>query len=168
MNLLKYFALLLLISQFAFAEHEDPHNKNPDEKKDVKAGREEPEYRVKLKTGAVFEGELKAEAETTEDAFVVLIVAWRPPHREFQDPEREASRENEAELVPHQQVFAMADVEQRQRKERIGPIGPPAQSLRQLHPAQGHEREQNDLQHHPGAEILREAPQPEVNRPRLR
>ncbi len=47
----------------------------PDEKKDVKPGREEPEYRVKLKSGAVFEGELKAEAETTEESFVVLIVA---------------------------------------------------------------------------------------------
>lgn len=46
-----------------------------EEKTDVKAGREEPEYRVKLKTGAVFEGELKAEAPTSDEAFVVLIVA---------------------------------------------------------------------------------------------
>ena len=48
---------------------------NQTPKPDVLPGREEPEYRVTLKSGAVFEGELKAEAATTDEAFVVLIVA---------------------------------------------------------------------------------------------
>ena len=45
-----------------------------DETDAVKAP-EEAEYRVVLKSGAVFEGILKADTETTEERFVVLVVA---------------------------------------------------------------------------------------------
>ena len=79
---------------------------------------------------------------------------------------REHEKESKTNLVAEQIVLPVPDVEQRDREEEVGPVGPAAQVGGQTHEAQAQGRDHCDLQQHAGAEVVREPEQGVVEKPR--
>ena len=62
----------------------------------------------------------------------------------------------------------MAEMEERDRQEEVGPVGAAAEDCREPHEPQAEPGDERNLEQHPGAEIVREAEFRKVEQPRKR
>ena len=94
-------------------------------------------------------------ASTPERKAVSRVVA----ERDHDQPGGENGEQHEADLIAHQEVLPVPEVEQRDGEEHVGQSGRPRRLRREPHEPEAERREQRDLEEHPGAEVVREAEQ---------